>query len=135
MPIIATRQRLPDDRKGIVHRFQVDGHKGYLRVGLYPDGAPGEIFITMSKMGSTVNGLLDSFAIVVSVALQSGVPLQALVTKLNGKAYEPSGRTANPSIAQATSITDYIFRWMEQKFIAQGGQAGLEKTALFRCWG
>src|SRR3989344_4135309 len=112
------RERLPSARCAINHRFCIGGHKGYLTVGLYGDGRPGEIFIKMAKMGSTVNGLVDSFAIAVSMGLQHGVPLEKLVEKFTNVRFEPMGRTQNPQISEAESIVDYIARWMKLKFLS-----------------
>ncbi|MFA6132323.1 MAG: vitamin B12-dependent ribonucleotide reductase [Patescibacteria group bacterium] len=111
------RRRLPDERKAITHKFQVGTHKGYLTVGLYDDGTPGEMFITMSKEGSVISGLADAFATSVSVGLQYGVPLQSLVNRFVHMRFEPSGYTNNPNIRIAKSLVDYIFRWMAMKFM------------------
>ncbi len=111
------RRRLPDERKAITHKFSVAGHEGYLTVGLYEDGTPGEIFITMSKEGSTISGLMDAFATSISLALQYGVPLRVLVDKFSHMRFEPSGFTNNKDIPIAKSICDYIFRWLGKKFI------------------
>jgi len=113
----AVRRRLPDERRSITHKFSIGGHEGYLTVGMYEDGAPGELFIVMAKEGSVVSGLMDSFATSVSLALQYGVPLKVLVDKLSHTRFEPSGFTGNPAIPIAKSITDYIFRWLELKFL------------------
>lgn len=112
------RRRLPDERKSITHKFQVGTHKGYLTVGLYDDGSPGELFITMSKEGSVIRGLADAFATSVSIGLQYGVPLQALVNKFVHMRFEPSGYTNNPNIRIAKSLVDYIFRWLAMKFMS-----------------
>lgn len=117
IPSLAVRRRLPDERASRTHRFNVAGNKGYVTVGVFSDGAVGEIFITMAKEGSTVSGLVNSFAQVVSVALQYGVPLQVLCEKFTGIRFEPAGFTGNPEIPIATSITDYIFRWLRLRFI------------------
>ena len=111
------RRRLSDERRAVTHKFSVGGHEGYITVGLYDDGTPGEIFIKMSKQGSVVSGLMDSFAIAISLALQYGVPLQALVDKFSHTRFEPSGWTTNKEIPMAKSIVDYIFRWMAIKFL------------------
>lgn len=111
------RRRLPDERKAITHKFSVAGHEGYLTVGLYEDGQPGEIFITMSKEGSTISGLMDAFATSISLALQYGVPLKILVDKFSHMRFEPSGFTNNKDIPIAKSICDYIFRWLGKKFL------------------
>ena len=112
------RRRLPDERASITHKFSVGGHEGYITVGLYDDGAPGEIFIRMSKEGSTISGLMDSFATAISLALQYGVPLKDLVEKFQHVRYEPSGWSGNQEIPYAKSLTDYIFRWMGGKFVS-----------------
>jgi ribonucleoside-diphosphate reductase alpha chain len=111
------RHKLPDERAAVTHKFSVGAHEGYLTVGLYEDGQPGEIFITMAKEGSTVSGLMDSFATAVSLALQYGVPLKVLCDKFSHMRFEPSGWTNNPEIRYAKSIMDYIFRWMAYKFL------------------
>ncbi len=111
------RRRLPDERQSITHKFSINGHEGYITVGMYEDGQPGEIFIVMSKEGSVVSGLVDSFATAVSLALQYGVPLPVLVQKFAHVRFEPSGVTNNPEIRFAKSIIDYIFRWLSLKFL------------------
>jgi ribonucleoside-diphosphate reductase alpha chain len=111
------RHRLPDERKAIIHHFSVGGHEGYLRVGLYEDGQPGELFIRMAKAGSTIAGLMDSFGIAVSLALQYGVPLKVLGDKFSHTRFEPSGWSTNPQIGYAKSLMDYIFRWLALKFL------------------
>jgi len=113
----AVRRRLPDERRSITHKFSIGGHEGYLTVGMYEDGTPGELFIVMAKEGSVVSGLMDSFATSISLALQYGVPLKVMVDKLSHTRFEPSGFTGNPAIPIAKSITDYIFRWLELKFL------------------
>ncbi len=116
-PPRAVRHRLPDERMSVTHKFDVGGHEGYIIVGLYPDGEPGEIFITMAKEGSTVSGLMDSFACAVSIALQHGVPLKLLCEKFAHTRFEPSGWSKMPDIGYAKSIMDYIFRWLEMRFL------------------
>ena len=111
------RRRLPPERQSITHKFEIAGHEGYITVGCYPDGQPGEMFVRMAKEGSTVAGLMDSMAISVSVALQYGVPLRDLVTKFAHVRFEPSGFTGNPEIPIAKSIVDYIFRWLGSRFL------------------
>lgn len=111
------RRRLPDERKSITHKFSVAGHDGYLTVGMYDDGSPGEIFVVMAKQGSVVSGLMDTVATSISLALQYGVPLKVLVDKFSHTRFEPSGFTNNPLIPIAKSIVDYIFRWLGQKFL------------------
>ncbi len=111
------RRRLSDTRTAITHKFDIAGHEGYLTVGLFEDGQPGELFITMAKEGSTIGGLMDSIGTLTSMALQYGVPLEALVKKFAHQRFEPSGFTKNPEIRNASSITDYVFRWMAVQFI------------------
>ena len=115
----AVRRRLPDERRAITHHFSVGGQEGYLTVGVYEDGSPGEIFVRMAKEGSTVSGLMDGFATVTSLALQYGVPLKVLCAKLSHMRFEPSGWTGNPKIGFAKSIMDYIARWLEIKFLKE----------------
>ncbi len=117
------RRRLPDERQSITHKFSIAGHEGYITVGMFEDGQPGELFITMSKEGSTISGLMDSLATSVSIALQYGVPLKVLVDKFSHARYEPSGFTNNPDIPIAKSVSDYIFRWLGRKFIHEEGDA------------
>jgi ribonucleoside-diphosphate reductase alpha chain len=116
-PPRAIRHRLDDERMSITHKFNVGGHEGYITVGLYQDGSPGELFITMAKEGSTVSGLMDSFACAVSLALQHGVPLKLLCEKFAHTRFEPSGWTNNTDIGFAKSIMDYIFRWLQLRFL------------------
>ncbi len=111
------RRRMPETRLAINHKFEIAGHKGYINVGLFEDGQPGEIFIQMNKEGSTLGGLMDTVATLTSIALQYGVPLESLVKKFAYQRFEPSGFTKNPDIRNATSITDYIFRWLACQFI------------------
>ena len=111
------RRKLPDERRSLTHKFSVGGHEGYIHVGLYDSGEPGEIFIRMAKEGSTISGLMDSFATAVSLALQHGVPLRLLVDKFSRMRFEPSGFTGNPEIPRATSVMDYLFRWLGAKFL------------------
>jgi ribonucleoside-diphosphate reductase alpha chain len=113
------RRKLADERRSITHKFEVGGHEGYLTVGLYEDGQPGEIFLCMSKEGSTVSGLMDSFATAVSLTLQYGVPLETLVRKFVHMRFEPSGFTNNREIPIAKSLVDYIFRWLGAKFLGE----------------
>ncbi len=110
------RRRLPDQRNSVTHKFDVGGQEGYVTVGLYDDGSPGEVFVTISKEGSTIRGLMDSVAVLTSLALQYGVPLEDLARKFEGTRFEPYGFTNNPDLPQATSLVDYIFRWLEQRF-------------------
>jgi ribonucleoside-diphosphate reductase alpha chain len=116
-PPRALRHRLPGERASITHKFAVAGHEGYITVGLYKDGTPGELFIRMAKEGSTVAGLMDSFALAVSLALQHGVPLRLLCEKFQHTRFEPAGFTGNPEIPIAKSVMDYIFRWLEIRFV------------------
>ena len=111
------RRRLPDERQAVTHKFSIAGHEGYITVGLYEDGTPGEVFITMSKEGSTISGLMDSLATSISLALQYGVPLKVLIDKFSHTRYEPSGFTGNRELPIAKSITDYLFRWMGLRFL------------------
>ncbi len=110
------RQHLPDERQSITHKFKVADQEGYITVGLYDDGRPGEIFVKINKEGSTVSGLMDAVALLTSVTLQYGVPIEELSRKLKNTRFEPYGRTSNPQIPFATSLADYIFRWLELKF-------------------
>jgi ribonucleoside-diphosphate reductase alpha chain len=119
------RRRLPAERRAVTHKFQVAGHEGYVTVGLYPDGQPGEIFLKMAKEGSTVSGLMDSLATMTSLALQYGVPLRDLVSKFTHVRFEPSGFTGNPEVPIAKSIVDYIFRWMGSRFLAKDDRDAL----------
>jgi ribonucleoside-diphosphate reductase alpha chain len=118
------RRKLPDERQSITHKFSIGGHEGYLTVGLYEDGQPGELFITMAKEGSTISGLMDSFATAISYALQYGVPLKFFVDKFSHVRFEPSGWTGNPTVPYAKSIMDYIFRWLGAKFLGPEYAAG-----------
>ncbi len=113
----AFRRRLSDTRASRTHKFNVAGHEGYVTVGLYDDGQPGELFITMSKEGSTIGGLMDSLGTATSVALQYGVPISSLVTKFSHQRFEPAGMTENSDIPFAKSLVDYIFRWLGMEFI------------------
>ncbi|MCG5055105.1 MAG: vitamin B12-dependent ribonucleotide reductase [Myxococcales bacterium] len=121
---VVLRKKLPDERHSLTHKFSVAGHEGYIHVGLYEDGAPGEIFVRMAKEGSTISGLMDSFATAVSLALQHGVSLRLLVDKFSRTRFEPAGFTGNPEIPRATSLMDYIFRWLEAKFLREDGTIG-----------
>jgi ribonucleoside-diphosphate reductase alpha chain len=131
-PPRAVRHRLPAERASVTHKFALAGHEGYITVGLYPNGSPGEIFIRMAKEGSTVSGLMDSFATAISISLQHGVPLKVLCEKFAHTRFEPSGWTGNPEIGYAKSIMDYIFRWIQIRFLS-GTQldlfAGLQPPA------
>ena len=116
------RHRLPDERHAITHKFDIAGHEGYITVGLYENGTPGEIFLVMAKEGSTISGFADAFAQAVSYALQYGVPLQVLVDKFSHVRFEPAGLTKNPNVRMAKSIVDYVFRWMATKFLSPEAQ-------------
>jgi len=129
-PPRAVRHRLPEERASITHKFNVGGHEGYITVGLYPDQSPGEIFITMAKEGSTVSGLMDSFACAISIALQHGVPLKLVCEKFAHTRFEPSGWTNNPDIGFAKSIMDYIFRWLHLRFLTGQQQMLFEGLRL-----
>src|SRR5881296_878678 len=118
----AMRRKLPDERKAVTHKFDIAGHEGYLTVGLYEDGTPGELFVTMAKEGSTISGLMDAFATQTSYALQFGVPLKFMVDKFSHMRFEPSGFTKNKEIPIAKSIVDYIFRWMASHFLPEEEQ-------------
>ena len=126
------RRRLPDQREATIHKFTVNGNEGYLMVGLYSDGTPGEIFVVMSKEGSTISGLMDAFATSVSIALQYGVPLKVLVNKFIHTRFEPAGMTNNPEIRFAKSVVDYIFRYLGLKYLSKEDQdaLGLAKTMV-----
>jgi len=124
------RRRLPDERRAITHKFSIGGHEGYMTVGMYDDGMPGELFVVMAKEGSVVSGLMDSFATSISMALQYGVPLHVLCDKFSHTRFEPSGFTGNPEIPIAKSITDYIFRWLSLKFIPSDDGATVTTQAL-----
>jgi ribonucleoside-diphosphate reductase alpha chain len=113
----AVRVKLPDERESVTHKFSIAGHEGYLTVGRYEDGAPGEIFLRMAKEGSTVSGLMDTIATMTSIALQYGVPLKALVDKFSHTRFEPAGFTNNPEIPMAKSVTDYVFRYLGNRFL------------------
>jgi ribonucleoside-diphosphate reductase alpha chain len=117
-PPRAVRHRLPAERASVTHKFAIAGHEGYITVGLYPNGSPGEIFIRMAKEGSTVSGLMDSFATAISISLQHGVPLRVLCEKFAHTRFEPSGWTGNSEIGYAKSIMDYIFRWIQIRFLS-----------------
>jgi ribonucleoside-diphosphate reductase alpha chain len=117
-PPRAVRHKLKEERMSVTHKFNIGGHEGYIIVGLYPDGEPGEIFIKMAKEGSTVSGLMDSFALAVSISLQHGVPLKLYCDKFAHTRFEPSGWSSNPDIGFAKSIMDYIFRWLQLRFLS-----------------
>ena len=129
-PPRAVRHKLQEERASITHKFKVGDHEGYITVGLYPDGEPGELFITMAKEGSTVSGLMDSFALAVSIALQHGVPLKLFCEKFAHTRFEPSGWSGNPDIGYAKSIMDYIFRWLQMRFLTGQQQMLFENLRL-----
>src|SRR5712664_3330870 len=114
----AQRRKLTDERKSITHKFSVGGHEGYIIVGMYDEGEPGEVFIKMAKEGSTLSGFMDGLALSISIGLQYGVPLKALVDKLTNTRFEPSGFTENPNIRYSSSVLDYIARWLGGKFLS-----------------
>lgn len=114
---VARRRRLPDERRSITHKFEIGDHQGYITVGLYEDGAPGEIFLRMGRESGAISAIIDAFAMSVSLGLQYGVPLKTLVSKYAHMRFDPAGPTKNPNIPQASSIIDYIFRWMSLKFL------------------
>ena len=122
------RCKLPDERQSITHKFSIGGMDGYITVGMYEDGLPGEIFVTMAKQGSVISGLMDSFATSISIALQYGVPLGVLVDKFSHLRFEPSGYSSNPAIGYAKSIIDYIFRWLGHKFITPDTSRTYDET-------
>ena len=134
-PPASNRHRLPDERAGITHHFSIASHEGYLTVGLYPNGQPGEIFIRMAKEGSTIAGLMECFGTVVSISLQHGVALKVLCDKLSHTRFEPSGWTGNEELGYAKSIMDYLFRWIELRFLSGkqlalfAAQAAADKNA------
>jgi ribonucleoside-diphosphate reductase alpha chain len=129
-PPRAVRHKLQEERASITHKFKVGDHEGYITVGLYPSGEPGELFITMAKEGSTVSGLMDSFALAVSIALQHGVPLKLFCEKFAHTRFEPSGWSGNPDIGYAKSIMDYIFRWLQMRFLTGQQQMLFENLRL-----
>jgi ribonucleoside-diphosphate reductase alpha chain len=118
------RERLPDERKGLTHKFKIksqdEDHRGYLTVGFYEDGRVGEIFVKMDSQGSQVSGFVDAWAIAVSMLLQTGTPLETICNKFRGHAFPPDGLTTNPKIRVARSPIDYIARWLEMKFVDPG---------------
>src|SRR4029079_2535302 len=122
-PPAAVRKKLPDERQSFTHKFSVAGHEGYIHVGLYETGEPGEIFVKMAKEGSTISGLMDSFATAISLALQHGVPLRLIVDKFSRTRFEPYGFTENPDIPRASSIMDYLFRYLGAKFVKREAEA------------
>ncbi len=121
------RERLPHTRRSVTHKFDIQGHEGYINVGFYPDGRPGELFITMAKEGSTIGGLMDVLGTAISIGLQYGVPLEVFVNKFAHSRFEPAGFTKNPDIPIAKSIADYIFRWLGMEFIPGYREANAPK--------
>jgi ribonucleoside-diphosphate reductase alpha chain len=121
-PAGPVRRKLPEERQAITHKFDIQGHEGYITVGLYEDGMPGELFLVMAKEGSTISGFADAFAQAISYALQYGVPLQVLADKFSHMRFEPSGMTKNPQVRFAKSIVDYVFRWLATKFLSTDAQ-------------
>ena len=113
---MSERRHLPETRKSLTHKFSVAGHEGYITVGLYDDGSPGEVFITMYKGGSTLSGFINAVAVLTSMCLQHGVSLETLVAKFKHTSFEPQGYTINRDIPQASSILDYVFTWLESRF-------------------
>jgi len=129
-PAPSEHRKLPDVRRSVTHKFTIDGnHKGYITVGLYDDGIPGELFIVMAKEGSTVSGLMDVLATDVSMALQHGVPLKKIVEKWMNQRFEPAGFTQNPEIQMTKSIVDYLGRWLGLKFLTQDEKLALNLIA------
>ena len=125
-PPRAVRNRLPDERASVTHKFSVGGQEGYITVGLYPDRQPGELFITMAKEGSTLSGFISSFAQAISIGLQHGVPLRLYCEKFSHTRFEPSGWTGSSEIGYATSVMDYIFRWLQLRFGGDGPKRATE---------
>jgi len=123
------RRRLPDTRMAVNHKFEIAGHEGYMTVGLFEDGRPGELFVTMAKEGSTIGGLMDTIGALTSMSLQYGVPLESLVKKFAHQRFEPSGFTRNPDIRNAASIIDYVFRWMAVQFLPGAREASAPASA------
>ena len=121
--MVATRQSLPNTRSSITHKFNVAGHEGYLTVGLHPDGKPGELFIKMSKEGSTMSGMVQAFCRAFSLALQFGLTLEEAVKRFKGMRFEPMGPTSNPEIPEALSIVDYVARFLEMNFADPRGRS------------
>lgn len=120
--MVAQRQTLPTTRQSITHKFQIMGHEGYLTIGLFDDGQPGEIFIKMAKEGSTLSGLVQGFCRAFSIALQYGLPLSEAVSRFKGMRFEPMGHTSNPDIPEALSIIDYVARYLELHFDERSGR-------------
>jgi len=125
---LPVRHRLPDTRTGVTHKFSVADHEGYMTIGTFEDGTPGELFITMAKEGSTIGGLMDTVGALTSIALQYGVPMETLTRKFCHQRFEPSGYTHNPQINHASSIIDYVFRWLDMAFNQKGKEAVLQPS-------
>jgi ribonucleoside-diphosphate reductase alpha chain len=129
MPASPVRRKLPNERHSLTHKFSVAGHEGYVTVGLYPDGTPGEVFVSMNKAGSTISGLMDTIAVSASTGLQYGVPLKFYVDKFSHVRFEPSGWTGNPQLPYAKSVVDYIFRWLGVRFLGQTAATEIAEQA------
>jgi ribonucleoside-diphosphate reductase alpha chain len=129
IPMGPRRDRLPDTRRSLTHKFSIGGHEGYIIVGFYEDGRPGELFINMAKEGSTIGGLMDTIGVLTSLALQYGVPLDALVRKFEHARFEPNGFTRNPDIPMAKSVVDYVFRWLGMNYVPGYREANLPQRA------
>ena len=125
-----SRVKLPDERKSITHKFTIGGHEGYITVGMYDDGSPGELFLKVQKEGSTLSGMMDSLGVAISLGLQYGIPLEHMVKKFKGTKFQPSGFTNNEDIRFADSMTDYIFKWLELKFLSPNGVEVVEDNSL-----
>jgi ribonucleoside-diphosphate reductase alpha chain len=117
IPMGPRRERLPETRRSLTHKFSIGGHEGYIIVGFYEDNRPGELFINMAKEGSTIGGLMDTIGVLTSLALQYGVPLDALVRKFEHSRFEPNGFTRNADIPMAKSVVDYVFRWLGMNYV------------------
>ena len=124
------RRRLPDTRAGLTHKFDIQGHEGYITVGLFEDSTPGEVFITMAKQGSTIGGLMDTIATLISLNLQYGVPVEAIVRKFEHMRFEPAGFTMNPDIPMAKSMMDYLARWLGMEFVPGYREANAPKRDM-----
>jgi ribonucleoside-diphosphate reductase alpha chain len=122
------RNRLPNTRQSLTHKFSISGHEGYITVGLYEDGEPGEVFIKMAKQGSTISGLVDTIAVLTSLALQFGVPVASLARKFQHTRFEPSGHTLEHEIPIASSISDYVFTWLGLRFSKEVRQSYVRKS-------
>jgi ribonucleoside-diphosphate reductase alpha chain len=116
---LPVRQRLPDTRESVTHKFNIGGYEGYLTVGLFEDGRPGELFVKMAKQGSTMAGLMDAIGVLTSLTLQYGVPVDTLARKFQYMRFEPSGTTHNPDLGDAASVVDYLFRWLGITFSSE----------------